>query len=226
MSEYQNLTQDIIIPKEWPLKIARNAIANIVEQVINTHRSGVKISLTVAGVLALVTDNENGSGYTFKKIKEIHEDIKRVDLILPVKTEIIMPESNLLGPTGSEKLEAIMLDVKGDHPISRMLVSNSDRHVVLTAVPVIKLLLEKKGVRADEMYDYTVRSIYIINTNLYKDLSLQKMSISSQSAHPAISVKRFTKYKWIIEYYDYLSQYYLPSIFIKSAQTDQNHSWV
>lgn len=71
MSEYQNLTQDIIIPKEWPLKIARNMIVNIVEQVINIHRSGVKISLTVAGVSALVTDNENGSGYTFKKIKEM-----------------------------------------------------------------------------------------------------------------------------------------------------------
>ncbi|XP_074102223.1 uncharacterized protein LOC141529533 [Cotesia typhae] len=226
MSEYQNLTQDIIIPKEWPLKIARNAIANTVEQVINNHRSGVKISLTVAGVSALVTDNENGSGYTFKKIKEIHEDINRIDLILPVKTEIVMPESNLLGPTGSKKLETIMLDVRDDHPISRMLVPNSNRHVVLTAVPVIELLLEKKGVRGDKMYDFAVRSIYIINTNSYKDLSLQKMSISFQSAHPAISVKRFTKYKWIIEYYDYLSQYYLPSIFIKSAQTDQNHSWV
>lgn len=71
MSEYQYLTEEIMVPKEWPLTTAGVLIANSVEQAINNHRSGVKISLTVADVSALVTDNENGSGYTFKKIEEM-----------------------------------------------------------------------------------------------------------------------------------------------------------
>lgn len=71
MSEYQYLTEEIMVPKEWPLTTAGVLIANSVKQAINHHRSGMKISLTVADVSALVTDNENGSGYTFKKIKEM-----------------------------------------------------------------------------------------------------------------------------------------------------------
>ncbi|AEE09471.1 conserved hypothetical protein [Cotesia vestalis bracovirus] len=206
MSEYQYLTEEIMVPKEWPLTTAGVLIANSVEQAINNHRSGVKISLTVADVSALVTDNENGSGYTFKKIEEIHEDTARIDLILPVKTEIVMPEPNFLGPTGSQKLETVTMEVRPDHPISQMLVPKSDRHAVLTAAPIIEQILEKKGVRGNEKYDFAVRSIYIINTHSYNDVLLQKMSSSSQSEHPAISVKRLAKDIWIIEYYDSLSQ--------------------
>ncbi|KAH0555185.1 hypothetical protein KQX54_015901 [Cotesia glomerata] len=100
MSEYQYLNSEIQVPKEWPLKTAENLIFQLVRQAIRNHQSGVKISLTVSDVTGFVTDNENGPGYIFKKIKEIHEDTCRIDLIIPLKTELVMPEANLLGPTG------------------------------------------------------------------------------------------------------------------------------
>ncbi|CAD6244013.1 GSCOCT00014300001.2-RA-CDS [Cotesia congregata] len=207
MSEYQLLTSEIMVPKEWPIKTAKNLITNIAKQAISNHQKGVKISLTVSDVTGLVIDNENGPGYIFKKIEEIHEDTGRIDLLIPVRTDIIMPEPNLLAPTGSHRSEIVSIDVRYDHPISRMLVPKSDRHVVLIAAPIIEEVLEKKGVRGYEMYDYTLRSTYTINNKSYNDVLKQKLSSSSQSGHPSISIERIGTDKWIIVYNDRLSQH-------------------
>ncbi|KAH0553149.1 hypothetical protein KQX54_000632 [Cotesia glomerata] len=88
-----------------------------------------------------------------------------------------------------------------------MLVSRSSRHVVLVVAPIIDQLLEKKGVRGSEKYDFALRTTYIINNKSYNDVLIQKMSSSSQSRHPFISIQRIGTNKWIIVYDDHLLQH-------------------
>lgn len=71
MSEYESLTSEIQVPKDWPVKTGRNVIIHLVESAINRHRSGQKVIFIIGKVSALITDNETSPGYVLKKIEEM-----------------------------------------------------------------------------------------------------------------------------------------------------------
>ncbi|CAG17403.1 hypothetical protein CcBV_4.1a [Bracoviriform congregatae] len=71
MNEYQALTPEIQVPKEWTVDGIKNIVEYLVQDAINCHRSGKKFVMTVGNVPAMIKDNGTKPGYVFKKIKEI-----------------------------------------------------------------------------------------------------------------------------------------------------------
>ncbi len=72
MSEYQYLTSEIQVPKEWPVEVGRNMIIHIVQDAIDHHEfKGQQTVLTIEKVSALVTANKNKPGYLLEKIEEM-----------------------------------------------------------------------------------------------------------------------------------------------------------
>lgn len=71
MNEYQALTPDIQVPKEWPVDGLENIVTFLIQDVINCHRSGKKVVMTVNNVSAVIKENRAKPGFLLKKIKEM-----------------------------------------------------------------------------------------------------------------------------------------------------------
>lgn len=71
MSEYQYLTSEIQVPKEWPVEIARQLFVHFVENAITRHRRGQRVVITIENVSALVTKIENKPKYLLERIEEM-----------------------------------------------------------------------------------------------------------------------------------------------------------
>lgn len=68
MSQYQYLTSEIQVPKEWPVEIARQLFVRFVENAITRHRRGQQVVITIENVSAIVIKVENKPKYLLERI--------------------------------------------------------------------------------------------------------------------------------------------------------------
>ncbi|KAG8033949.1 hypothetical protein G9C98_008430 [Cotesia typhae] len=71
MSEYQYLTSEIQVPKEWQVDIARQVFVDFVKNAIIRYRRGQRVVITIKNVSALITKVENEPKYLLEKIEEM-----------------------------------------------------------------------------------------------------------------------------------------------------------
>ncbi|ABK63361.1 hypothetical protein [Cotesia plutellae polydnavirus] len=170
MNEYQALTPEIQVPKEWPVDGIENIVTFLIQDAINCHRSGKKFVMTVDNVSAMVKDNAAKPGFVLKKIKEIKdEDTYRIDLIIPSKITILKRAN--IGPNDvkAESVEYLPMNLKFDHPIAKLISTSPERHMVATLVPDVEQILLLKGITGSERHDYTIRATYRVHNIKWLD---------------------------------------------------------
>ncbi|AEE09488.1 conserved hypothetical protein [Cotesia vestalis bracovirus] len=170
MNEYQALTPEIQVPKEWPVDGIQNIVTFLIQDAINCHRSGKKFVMTVDNVSAMVKDNAAKPGFVLKKIKEIKdEDTYRIDLIIPSKITILKRAN--IGPNDvkAESVEYLPMNLKFDHPIAKLISTSPERHMVATLVPDVEQILLLKGITGSERHDYTIRATYRVHNIKWLD---------------------------------------------------------
>nr|CCQ19270.1 BV12-like [Cotesia sesamiae Kitale bracovirus] len=209
MNEYQALTPDIQVPKEWPVDGLENIVTFLIQDVINCHRSGKKVVMTVNNVSAVIKENRAKPGFLLKKIKEIKdEDTYRIDLIIPSKI-IILKHANI-GPSDkkAESIDDPPMNLKFDHPITKLISTNLDRHMVATLVPDVEKILLLKGIIDSEKEDYIIQATYRVHDIKWLDDSVYDIETGQSTTESAIvDAQKISKNKWDIVCYSYLSQY-------------------
>lgn len=71
MSEYQTLTSEILVPREWPVEVGRGMITAVVKYAISVHETGCKVVLTIGDVSAMITNNGVDQGYRLERVEEM-----------------------------------------------------------------------------------------------------------------------------------------------------------
>lgn len=71
MSEYQYLTSEIQVPKEWQVDIARQVFVDFVKKAIIHYRRGQRVVVTINNVSALINKVENTPKYLLERIEEM-----------------------------------------------------------------------------------------------------------------------------------------------------------
>ncbi|CAD6244698.1 GSCOCT00013425001.2-RA-CDS [Cotesia congregata] len=204
MNEYQALTPEIQVPKEWTVDGIKNIVEYLVQDAINCHRSGKKFVMTVGNVPAMIKDNGTKPGYVFKKIKEIkNEDTCKIDLIIPARITILKRTN--IGPNDKkeEAVEYLPMNLKFDHPIAKFVSTNPDRHTVMTIVPDVEKILLLKGIVGSEKYNYTLRTTYRVHNIKWLDDTMSDMETGESTAESFIvNAHQISKNKWDIVGYN------------------------
>ncbi|ACE75474.1 conserved hypothetical protein [Bracoviriform indiense] len=203
MSDYQPLTPEIKVPREWPVESMQNIIVLLAQDAICCHRSGKKFAMTVGDVSAMITDNGTRPGYIFKKIKQIDdENIYRTDLIMPAKITILKRKPGGPDDHEAESVQYLPMNLKFDHLITKLIVKRPDRHTVATVVPDLQRILHLKGITGLEMYDYTFRTTYRVHNIKRLDDIISDIKLSDSS----IAAELVSENRWDIVCYDRLPQ--------------------
>ncbi|KAH0555165.1 uncharacterized protein LOC123263855 [Cotesia glomerata] len=203
MNEYQALTPEIQVPKEWPVNGIKNIVEFVVQDAINCYRSGKKLIMTVGNVSAMIKDNGTKPGYVFKKLKEIKdEDTYKIDLIIPVRVTILKHTN--IGPNDKkdEAVEYLPMNLKFDHPIAKLVSTNPDRHTVMTIVPDVNKFLLLKGIKGSEKYNYAICTTYRVhNIKWLDDIMTNVESGESTTETSIVNAQQISKNKWDIMCY-------------------------
>ncbi|XP_044582816.1 uncharacterized protein LOC123263846 isoform X2 [Cotesia glomerata] len=219
MSEYQYLTSEIQVPKEWPVNIARQLFEHLVKNATIRHRKGQQVVVTIENVSAVVTKFKNKPGYILEKIEEIKdESTYKIDLIFPAKVVILPLKPGGIHRREEESIQCLPIILKSDHFISSMLVLNPKLHQVITVEPNMEKILKLKGITGPEKYNYgfqttyTIRKIKCLDDNVRDIEPTPSTSAepstsagSSTSAGPSTSQEQITDDEWNIMTYDKLS---------------------
>nr|AGO14407.1 BV12 family protein [Cotesia sesamiae Mombasa bracovirus] len=206
MSEYQYLTSEIQVPKEWQVEIARQLFVNFVKNAIIRYRRGQRVVITIKNVSALITKVENKPKYLLERIEEINDEgTFRMELILPSKIVMLPFQLHGIRRGEQESLQCMPMVVKSNDIISPLIVLNPESHKVLTLIPDVKKILKLKGITGPERYNYVFQTTYTIQKNKWlKNSVLEIDPIPSTSAGPSTSQEQVTDDEWTIVTYDRL----------------------
>ncbi|XP_074114578.1 uncharacterized protein LOC141537474 [Cotesia typhae] len=139
MSEYQYLTSEIQVPKEWQVDIARQVFVDFVKNAIIRYRRGQRVVITIKNVSALITKVENEPKYLLEKIEEINDEGTFImELILPSKIVMLPFQPHGIRRGEQEPVQCMPMVIKSNHIISPLIVLNSKSYKVLTLIPDVK----------------------------------------------------------------------------------------
>ncbi|XP_061717526.1 uncharacterized protein LOC133525241 [Cydia pomonella] len=145
--EYQNMSFEREVPTEWPFQQFRNEILKMTLRATLHHSADQQVILTTNNVSALLTSNETGTRYIFRKIEELPDEFFQMHLIIPSEIMMLFNGETSLIPIEAENL--------GFH--SRNL---ERRREITIAVPNFRRILEMRNIVGNQIYRSAFMSAY------------------------------------------------------------------
>nr|CCQ19189.1 conserved hypothetical protein BV12-like [Cotesia sesamiae Kitale bracovirus] len=203
MSEYQYLTSEIQVPKEWQVDIARQVFVDFVKKAIIHYRRGQRVVVTINNVSALINKVENTPKYLLERIEEINDEGTFImELILPSKIVMLPFQLHGICQGEQESVQCMPMVIKSNHIISPLVMLNPESYKVLTLIPDVKKILKLKGITGPERYNYVFQTTYTIRKNKWlKNSALEIDPIPSTSAGPSMSQEQVMDDEWTIVTY-------------------------